>query len=162
MMVAPATTSPTVKPMIASLWIPLPCVCAAVLEVAVASVFVPSVVDNELLEDIADGEVVADEVAVVEDTAGDNDVTDSLALSSRVRYQLVLQKPSPFCSSVVPWALTTLKTNGFVRFVSSARTSHWYQSVAKLAKDPISRVCNNLSMLLHSLTSCTEFATFPL
>lgn len=162
MMVAPATTSPTVKPMIVPLRMPLSCVSAAVVGAAVTSVFVPCSVDDGVLDDVADEEGAVDEVAVVESTADDSDVTGLLALPSRERYQLVLQKPPLLCSSVVPWALTILKTNGFVRFFSSARTSHWYHSVAKLAGDLISLVCEHLNCSLYSLTSCTEVATFPL
>lgn len=136
MMIALATTSPTVKPIIAPLPTPLPFVSAAVLGVPVASVFVSCIVDSGLSEDIAVVEEAANDNVVVDDSADatdDSNVTDSLATSSRARYQLVLQNPPLVCSSAVPWALTTLKTNGFVRFVSLARTSHWYQSVAQLA-----------------------------
>lgn len=162
MMVAPATTSPTVRPMIVSLLTPVLCVSAAVVGAAVASVFVSCDVDNGPLEEVADDGEAVNEVVEVEDTADDNVFTDSLAVSSRVRYQLVLQKPSLFCSSVVPWALTILKTKGFVRLLSSAPTSHWYHSDAELARGLISTVCKPLNMILYSLIICTEFATFPL
>lgn len=162
MTIAPTITRPTVKPAIVPLSTPSLCFVAAILEVVVASVFVPCVVDKRPFENVAnDEEVVDGAVVVAVDPIDGNDVIVSLASSSRVRYQLVLQKPSLFCSSVVPWALTTLKTNGFVIFVSSARNSHWYHSVAKLTRGLISRVYDNLIMLLHSPTSCTEFATFP-
>lgn len=170
MMIAPAITSPTAKPIIALFPSPLLDV-AAVFGATVASVLVAGVVDDGLSEDVTgDGEAEAvDDEAVVdeddgddvdEDDANEDDVMDSLALPSRARYQLVLQNPPPLCSSGVPWALTTLKTNGFVRFGSSLRISHWYHWVARLAGF-ISRAYEN-SSTSYSLTSCTEFATLPL
>lgn len=98
MMIAPATTSPTAKPIIESLPTPLLCV-VALFGGAVASVFVLGVVNNRLSEDVTrDGEAVDDGAVVDEDNdeeedgdAGDDNDTDPLALPSRVRYQLVLQ-----------------------------------------------------------------------
>lgn len=131
-------TSPTVKPMTAPLPTPVSCVSAATLEAVVPSVRISCVAGDGLSEDATGDEGSADDVAVVVVADGDDNddgsgngeadaavgddggVTELLALSSRARYQLVLQKPPPLCSSTVPWALTILKTNGFVRFVSSA------------------------------------------
>ena len=132
MMRIPATTSPTVSPIIVFFSIPLSSVSFAPSEANVARVSVADVVDEGLVDDVVSGEEtvssVTDEVDNDKDEDEDEDenASDSLATPVRLMYQLVLQKPSILCSSSVPWALPTLKTKGLVKLVSSARTSHWY------------------------------------
>lgn len=130
MMRIPATTSPTVSPIIVFFSIPLSSVSFAPSEANVARVSVADVVDEGLVDDVVGGEEigssVTDEVDNDKDEDEDENASDSLATPVRLMYQLVLQKPSILCSSSVPWALTTLKTKGLVRLFSSARTSHWY------------------------------------
>ena len=127
-----ATTSPNVSPIIVFLPMPLSSVSFAPCVSTVVWVSVADVVDEGLVDDVVGGEEtgssVADEVDndKEEDEDEDEDASDSLTIPVRLIYQLVLQKPSILCSSSVPWALTTLKTKGLVRLVSSARTSHWY------------------------------------
>jgi len=130
MMRIPATTSPTVSPIIVFFSIPLSSVSFAPSEANVARVSVADVVDEGLVDDVVSGEEtgssVTDEVDNDKDEDEDENASDSLATAVRLMYQLVLQKPSILCSSSVPWALPTLKTKGLVKLVSSARTSHWY------------------------------------
>ena len=126
MMRIPATTSPTVRPIIVFLPMPLSSVSFTLSEATVARVSVADVVDEGLVDDVVGGEETGSSVTDEVDNDKDEDASDSLVTPVRLIYQLVLQKPSILCSSSVPWALTTLKTKGLVRLVSSARTSHWY------------------------------------
>ena len=126
MMRIPATTSPTVSPIIVFLPMPLSSVSFAPCVSTVVWVSVADVVDEGLVDDVVGGEETGSSVADEVDNDKDEDASDSLVTLFRLIYQLVLQKPSILCSSSVPWALTTLKTKGLVRLVSSARTSHWY------------------------------------
>ena len=126
MMSIPATTSPTVSPVIVFSPMPLSSVSFTLSEATVARVSDSDVVDEGLIDDVVGGEETGSSVTDEVDNDKDEDASDSLVTLFRLIYQLVLQKPSILCSSSVPWALTTLKTKGLVRLVSSARTSHWY------------------------------------
>ena len=123
-----ATTSPNVSPIIVFLPMPLSSVSFAPCVSTVVWVSVADVVDEGLVDDVVGGEETGSSVTddVDNDKDEDEDASDSLTTPVRLIYQLVLQKQSILCSSSVPWALTTLKTKGLVRLVSSARTSHWY------------------------------------
>jgi len=126
MMSIPATTSPTVSPVIVFSPMPLSSVSFTPSEATVARVSDSDVVDEGLIDDVVGGEETGSSVTDEVDNDKDEDASDPLTTPVGLIYQLVLQKPSILCSSSVPWALTSPKTKGLLRLVSSARTSHWY------------------------------------
>lgn len=101
MMAIPTSTSPIVKPIIAS--VPIPSLCLSRVGIGgawVASELMSCVVD-EGSEDVIGGEGVADDEGTIVDD-DDDGATELLAVLSRDKYQLVLQKPPLVWSSAVP------------------------------------------------------------